>query len=116
VGKLSRTYHPDIHYISFLLLWNLHQPAIYTLTKTSDDDSEYNADIIMMLTIIIKNRKQEQLSRYKDRLLVGELEFVAPRARGFSLPHGVQTGSGVHPVSYPRRIGGRFPGGKETAA
>jgi hypothetical protein len=34
--------------------------------------------------------------------------------REFSLLHAVQTGSGVHPTSYPMGTGGSFPGGKEA--
>jgi hypothetical protein len=34
----------------------------------------------------------------------------------FSLLHSVQTGSGVHPVSYTMDIGGDFPVGKATVA
>jgi hypothetical protein len=33
-------------------------------------------------------------------------------ARDFCLYHSYQTGSGVHPASYPMRTGGSFPGGK----
>jgi hypothetical protein len=34
----------------------------------------------------------------------------------FSLLHIVQTGSGVHPTSYPMDTGGSFPRGKATGA
>jgi hypothetical protein len=34
----------------------------------------------------------------------------------FSLHHGVQNGSGTHPVSYPMSTGGSFPGGKAAGA
>jgi hypothetical protein len=35
-----------------------------------------------------------------------------PVEQKFSLLHVVQTGSGVHPISYPIGTGGSFPGGK----
>jgi hypothetical protein len=34
----------------------------------------------------------------------------------FSLPHGVQNGSGAHPASYPTGTRGSFPGGKAAGA
>jgi hypothetical protein len=34
----------------------------------------------------------------------------------FSILHSVQTGSGVHPTSYPMGTGGFFPGGKAVGA
>jgi hypothetical protein len=56
-------------------------------------------------------------NRYSDLLRAGR-----PRGRSssqeFSLLHVVQTGSGVHPTSYPMSTGGSFPGvklpGRET--
>jgi hypothetical protein len=38
------------------------------------------------------------------------------RAGNFSLYHGVQTGSGAHPASYPMGTRGSFPGGKAVEA
>jgi hypothetical protein len=38
------------------------------------------------------------------------------RVKKFSLPHIVQTGSGVHPTSYKMGTGGLFPGGKAAGA
>jgi hypothetical protein len=35
-----------------------------------------------------------------------------PAVQDFSLLHSVQTGSGVHPASYPMGTGGYFPGSK----
>jgi hypothetical protein len=37
-------------------------------------------------------------------------------AGNFSLHHGVQNGSGVHPASYPMGTRDSFPGGKATGA
>jgi hypothetical protein len=39
-------------------------------------------------------------------------EFESRYGQEFSLLHVVQTGSGVHPTSYPTCIGGSFSGGK----
>jgi hypothetical protein len=39
-----------------------------------------------------------------------------PDSARFSLPHSVQTGSGIHPASYPMGTGGSFPGGKAAGA
>jgi hypothetical protein len=41
-----------------------------------------------------------------------EVGIWVPVGQEFSPPHVVQTGSGVHPTSYPMRTGGSFPGGK----
>jgi hypothetical protein len=37
-------------------------------------------------------------------------------AGNFSLHHGVQDGSGIHPASYPMGIRGSFPGSKAAGA
>jgi hypothetical protein len=37
---------------------------------------------------------------------------ILAEAANFSLEHCIQTGSGVHPASYPMCTGGSFPGGK----
>jgi hypothetical protein len=39
-----------------------------------------------------------------------------PWEQEFSLPHVIQTGSGVHPTSYPMGAEGSFLGGKEAGA
>jgi hypothetical protein len=39
-------------------------------------------------------------------------EFESRWGQEFSLLHIVQTGSAVHPTSYPMGTGGSFPGGK----
>jgi hypothetical protein len=39
-------------------------------------------------------------------------EFESRYGQEFSLLHVVQTGSGVHPTSYPVRSGGSFPAGE----
>jgi hypothetical protein len=39
-----------------------------------------------------------------------------PVSQELSLFHVVQTGSGVHPTSYPMGTGSSFPGGKATGA
>jgi hypothetical protein len=39
-----------------------------------------------------------------------------PLGKEFSLLHVVQTGSGVHPTSYPMGTGGSFSGGKAARA
>jgi hypothetical protein len=39
-------------------------------------------------------------------------EFESRCGQEFSLLHVVQTGSGVHPTSYPMGTWGSFPGGK----
>jgi hypothetical protein len=39
-------------------------------------------------------------------------EFESLKGQEFSLLHSVQTGSRVHPTSYPIGAGGSFPGGK----
>jgi hypothetical protein len=43
-------------------------------------------------------------------------EFESRKGQEFSLFHIVQTGSGVHPTSYPMGTGGSFPGGKAARA
>jgi hypothetical protein len=43
-------------------------------------------------------------------------EFESRKGQEFSLLHFVQTGSGVHPTSYPMGTGGSFPGGKAAWA
>jgi hypothetical protein len=43
-------------------------------------------------------------------------EFESQKGQEFSLLHVVQTGSGVHPTSYPMGTGGSFPGGKAAGA
>jgi hypothetical protein len=43
-------------------------------------------------------------------------EFEFPWGQEFSLLHVVQTGSGVHPASYPMGTGGSLPGGKAAGA
>jgi hypothetical protein len=45
-------------------------------------------------------RLKPQLSRYSDRLWVGRLGFDSRQDQIFL--HSVETGSGAHPVSYPR--------------
>jgi hypothetical protein len=42
-------------------------------------------------------------------------EFESRYALEFSLPHVVQTGSGVHPTSYPMGIGGKVAKGRSIA-
>jgi hypothetical protein len=44
------------------------------------------------------------------------LEFKSRQGQEFSLLHAVQTGSGVHPTSYPIGTGGSFSGGKAVGA
>jgi hypothetical protein len=39
-------------------------------------------------------------------------EFESRYSQDFSLLHVVETGSEVHPTSYPMGTGGSFPGGK----
>jgi hypothetical protein len=41
-------------------------------------------------------------------------EFESQQGKEFSLLHVVQSGSGVHPTSYPMGTGGSFYGGKEA--
>jgi hypothetical protein len=43
-------------------------------------------------------------------------EFESPWCQEFSLLSVVQTGSGVHPTSYPLGTGDSFPGGKAAGA
>jgi hypothetical protein len=43
-------------------------------------------------------------------------EFESRYGQEFSLLHVVQTGSGVHPTSYPMGTGGSSPGGKAAGA
>jgi hypothetical protein len=43
-------------------------------------------------------------------------EFKSRYGQELSLLHVVQTGSGVHPSSYPLGTGGSFPGGKAAGA
>jgi hypothetical protein len=62
-----------------------------------------------------------------DGKAVGTSQSVYPRTTGwkawvrfsvllaFYLPHSIQTGSGVHPVSYPKEASGNFPGNKAAA-
>jgi hypothetical protein len=40
---------------------------------------------------------------------------IFDRSRDLSLLHNIQTGSGVHPSSYPIGVGGPFLGGNGTA-
>jgi hypothetical protein len=42
-----------------------------------------------------------------------ELELEAWEGQEFSLLHIVQTGSGIHPTSYPMGTGGFIPGVKQ---
>jgi hypothetical protein len=42
--------------------------------------------------------------------------WTTQKGQEFSLLHVVQTGSGVHPTSYPIGTGGFFPGGKAAWA
>jgi hypothetical protein len=42
--------------------------------------------------------------------------FESQWGQEFSLLHVVQTGSGVHPTSYPMGTGGSFPGDKAAGA
>jgi hypothetical protein len=42
--------------------------------------------------------------------------FESQWGQEFSLPQVVQTGSGVHPTSYPTGTGGSFSGGKAAEA
>jgi hypothetical protein len=44
------------------------------------------------------------------------LEFKSQWGQEFSVLHVIQTGSGVHPDSYPMGIGVSFPGGKAAGA
>jgi hypothetical protein len=54
-----------------------------------------------------------QLSRYNDGLRAGRSGFDSHHGQDlFSLLHSVQTGSDVHPASYPMGAGGSFPGDK----
>jgi hypothetical protein len=41
-----------------------------------------------------------------------DLEFESRWGQEFSLLHVFQTGSGIHPTSYPMGKGDSFPGGK----
>jgi hypothetical protein len=43
-------------------------------------------------------------------------EFESQKCREFSLLHSIQTGSGVHPTSYPMSTGSSFPGDKAAGA
>jgi hypothetical protein len=43
-------------------------------------------------------------------------EFEFRQGQEFSLLYVVQTGSGVHPTSYPMGTGGFLPGGKAAGA
>jgi hypothetical protein len=45
-----------------------------------------------------------------------EFRVRVPEGQEFTLLHVVQTGSGVHPTSYPMGTGGPFPGGKAAGA
>jgi hypothetical protein len=44
------------------------------------------------------------------------LEFESQKSHEFSLLHVVQTGSGIHPTSYPMGTGGSIHGGKVAGA
>jgi hypothetical protein len=56
---------------------------------------------------------QEPVQRLAER--ARDRSSSAGRVR-ISLLHAVQTGSGIHPISYPMGNGGSFPGGKATGA
>jgi hypothetical protein len=56
-----------------------------------------------------------QLSRYSDCLRAGRSDdrgSIPVVPGNFSLQHCVQTGSGVHPISYPMGTRGSFSGDK----
>jgi hypothetical protein len=55
-------------------------------------------------------------SRYSDWLRAGRLRGWSSSPGRVSFLHVVQTGSGVHPTTYPIGTGGYFPGGKATGA
>jgi hypothetical protein len=51
-------------------------------------------------------------SRLATGWMIEGSEFESRQSQKFSFLHVVQTGSGVHPASYPMGTGGSFPGDK----
>jgi hypothetical protein len=66
--------------------------------------------------ILIGLRTDSWIAQSVQRLATdwttAESEFESRYWQEFSLLHVAQTGSGVHPTSYPMGTGGSFPGGK----
>jgi hypothetical protein len=72
---------------------------------------------VTVLSIIIISTQNKQQSRDSIINIATEgLEFQSWKDQEFSLLHVVQTGSGVHPTSYPMGTRGSFPGIKAAIA
>jgi hypothetical protein len=79
---------------------------------------QYNFhEVVVVVVIIIIHSPFEMMRRrgygLHDRMI--GVRFPAG-AVNFSLQHHAQTGSGVHPTSYPKGTSGSFPEGKEDEA
>jgi hypothetical protein len=89
----------------------------YTVDKASDGMTyipgfmRIGCGLQVMITFLPRQKELGYRCRYRDWLRPGR-----PRGQEFSLLHFVQTGSGIHPASYPVGTGGPFPGGKAAGA